>query len=106
MSCLSLPYNIKVIELLFLFPKGPALKEVREEHKNIIFNSGVSEAQEKMSPAMISGAIPADVDIAVAKSQPVEKVKEVEKELTPLEAISHGDVLPGKPGDTNSMVAG
>lgn len=45
---------------------------------------------------MISEAIPADVTIAAAKSQPVEKVEEVEKEVTPLEAISHGDVLPGK----------
>lgn len=59
-----------------------------------------------MSPAMISEAIPADVAIAVAKAQPVEKVEEVEKALTPLEAISHGDVLPGKPGDTHTVVAG
>lgn len=34
--------------------------------------------------------------IVSTKTQPIEKVEEVEKEVTPLEAISHGDVLPGK----------
>lgn len=56
-----------------------------------------------MSPATILEGFPADVSNAVAKSQPVEKVEEVEKEVTPLEAISHGDILPGKPREDHGM---
>lgn len=48
-----------------------------------------------MAPVAISDAVP-ETAIVSTKMQPVEKVEEVEKEVTPLEAISHGDVLPGK----------
>lgn len=33
--------------------------------------------------------------LAVLKAQAADKVEEIKKEPTPLEAISHGDVLPG-----------
>lgn len=42
-------------------------------------------------------AISEETAVVPTKAQPVEKADEVEKEVTPLEAISHGDVLPGKP---------
>lgn len=48
----------------------------------------------KMAPVATS-EMPATA-VAVTKAQPVEKVHEVEKEVTALEAISHGDVLPGE----------
>lgn len=50
-------------------------------------------APEKMAPTAISEPDSMGTTISVAKSQPVKKV---EKEVTPLEAISHGDVLPGQ----------
>lgn len=34
--------------------------------------------------------------LAVLKSQPVDKVEEGQNEITPLEAISHGGLLPGE----------
>lgn len=45
-----------------------------------------------MAPSAVSEPAPT-ASVAVTKSQPAEKV---EKEVTPLEAISHGDVLPGR----------
>lgn len=50
-----------------------------------------------MAPVALSDtATVTETALASTKAQPVKKVEEVEKEVTPLEAISHGDVLPGK----------
>lgn len=50
-----------------------------------------------MAPVAISDTTAVtETAIVSTKALPVEKVEEVEKEVTPLEAISHGDVLPGK----------
>ncbi|KAL2282080.1 hypothetical protein FJTKL_11137 [Diaporthe vaccinii] len=46
-----------------------------------------------MAPSAVSEPAPTET-LAVTKQQPAEKV---EKEVTPLEAISHGDVLPNIP---------
>lgn len=50
------------------------------------------EFLDNMAPSAVSEPAPATT-IACTKSQPTEKV---EKEVTPLEAISHGDVLPSR----------
>lgn len=50
------------------------------------------EFLDNMAPSAVSEPAPAAV-VATTKSQPTEKV---EKEVTPLEAISHGDVLPSR----------
>lgn len=49
-----------------------------------------------MAPVAISDTttVP-EMAIVPTKAPPIDKVDEVEKEVTPLEAISHGDVLPG-----------
>lgn len=47
-----------------------------------------------MAPAATT-AIESSTAVAVTKT-PQPAVEEVEKEVTPLEAISHGEVLPGK----------
>lgn len=50
-----------------------------------------------MAPVAISDTTTVtETAIVSTKAQPIEKVEEVEKEVTPLEAISHGEVLPGK----------
>lgn len=51
-----------------------------------------------MAPAAITTttSVTETAPLAVLKAQPADEVEEVQKEVTPLEAISHGDVLPGE----------
>lgn len=52
-----------------------------------------SPSADRMAPSATRETAAA-TSVAAAKAQPVDKI---EKEVTPLEAISLGDVLPGKP---------